>query len=124
MKTIRQIVNAEPDYAQSSDDQLQESLVGKGLAIGQNRQHQSSKNQVISKLGSIQNECKQAVHEDDQRKRSDTLFKIIFDLAGVMKIFAEMSSRTNNIATMGVLDQESIRKELNAALLKYKNVNR
>jgi len=109
MKRFREILNDDPDNY-SSDDEIKESLVGKGFAISQNRQHQSYKAQVLSKLGAIQNDCHRAVQEDDERKRSDFIFKLVFDLAGALKLFAEMSSRTNNISTTSVLDQESLKK--------------
>lgn len=118
MRTLRQIINEEPDHSVITDEQLTESLVGKGFAIGQNRQFQSLKTQAVSKLGQIQTDCKRGIQEDDEIKRDKILFEVIYDLASVLKVFAEMSSKTNNISTTSVLDQENIKKILNAFLSK------
>ena len=118
MRTLRQIINDEPDHSVITDKQLTESLVGKGFAIGQNRQFQSLKTQAVSKLGQIQTDCKRGVQEADEIKRDKILFEVIYDLASVLKVFAEMSSKTNNISTTSVLDQENIKKILNTFLSK------
>ena len=120
MKTLRQIINDEPSSDSTSDKELKESLVGKGFAIGQNRQHQSIKNQVLGKLSKVQNDCKRAAQEDDDAKRYKLLFEIVYDLASAMKLFAEMSTKTNNIATTAVLDQENLKKELAPLISKLK----
>ncbi len=119
MRTLRQIINEEPDHSVITDEQLTESLVGKGFAIGQNRQFQSLKTQAVSKLGQIQTDCKRGIQEDDEIKRDKILFEVIYDLASVLKVFAEMSSKTNNISTTSVLDQENIKKILNGFLSKF-----
>ena len=116
MKSFRQIIT-EQELKRTSKEGLNESLVGKGYAAVQNRKHQTLRSQVLSKLSAIQNNCRLAAQEDDDHKRGNHLFHLIFDLAAAMKDFAEMSTRTNNIAAMAVFDQESLKKEL-APLLK------
>ena len=113
MKSFRQIINEQEEKKAS----LNESVVGKGVALVQNRQHLALRTQALSKLSAIQNDCRLALQADDDRKRSDYLFHALFDLAAVMKDFVEMSTRTNNIAAMAVFDQESLKKEL-APLIK------
>ena len=81
-------------------------------AVAQNRQHKAHKERLVSKLNQIQNECRQAVQYGDPEKRSDALFKVFFEFATALKLFAEMSSNINSISTIGVLDTESIKKSL------------
>ena len=111
MKSFRQVIFEERSKS-SSNTAINESVMGKGYSAVQNRQHQALRTQVVNKLSAIQNDCRLAVQEDDDHKRGDRLFHLIFDLASAMKDFAEMSARTNNIAAMGVFDQESLKKEL------------
>lgn len=112
MKTIDQIRSSSYSNESDSDEELKESLVGKGVAIIQNRQHATHKTRLLSNLSQIQNDCRQGVREDDEKKRSDLLFQIMFDFAAALKSFAEMSGNINNISTTAVLDAESIQKEL------------
>ena len=114
MKSFRQVINEQEEKKAS----LNESVVGKGVALVQNRQHLALRTQVLSKLSAIQNDCRLAIQEDDEHKRGDYLFHLIFDLAAAMKDFAEMSTRTNNIAAMAVFDQESLKKELAPVIKK------
>lgn len=118
MKTIRQLKEERGPLIRISDNELSESLVGKGFAIGQNRQHAANKTKLLSALTKIQNDCRQAVHEDDQNKKIDLLFHVAFDFAGALKILAEMSANTNNVSTTGVLDQENLKKELDPLIKK------
>jgi hypothetical protein len=118
MKTLSQIKEERNPVALSSDRELSESLVGKGFAIGQNRQHAANKTKLLSGLTQIQNDCRQGVREDDQNKKIDLIFQVAFEFAGAMKIFAEMSTSTNNISTTGVLDAENIQKTIANALQK------
>ena len=111
MKSFRQVISEE-ESKKASKAGISESVIGKGIAAVQNRQHQTLRTQVLSKLSAIQNDCRLAIQEDDEHKRGDYLFHLIFDLAAAMKDFAEMSTRTNNIAAMAVFDQESLKKEL------------
>lgn len=46
------------------------------------------------------------------------MFQIAFEFAGALKIFAEMSTNINNISTTSVLDQESLKKELDPLIKK------
>jgi hypothetical protein len=117
MKTISQLKEERNPLTRISDNELSESLVGKGFAIGQNRQHAANKTKLLSALTKIQNDCRQGVHEDDQKK-IDTLFHIAFDFAGALRIFAEMSANTNNVSTTGVLDAENIQRTIETTLLK------
>jgi hypothetical protein len=112
MKTIRQLIDERDPISRITDQELKESLVGKGAAIAQNRQHAAHKAKLISNLSQIQNDSRRAMLEDDDRKRSDLLFQIIFDLATAFKSFAEMSVNINNISTISVLDTESLLAQL------------
>jgi hypothetical protein len=98
------------------ESKIDESLVGKGFAIGQNRQHAANKTKLLSALSQIQNDCRQGVREDDQNKKIDLIFQVAFEFAGAMKIYAEMSASTNNISTTGVLDAENIQKTIEKIL--------
>jgi hypothetical protein len=111
MKSFRQVVQDQTE-AKSSNKTIKESLVGKGYSAVQNRLHQTLKTQALSKLSAIQSDCRLAIQEDDEHKREDHIFHLVFDLAAALKIFAEMSSCTNNISAMAVFDQESLMKEL------------
>lgn len=115
MKTFREVISADSSDA----EQISESLVGKGFAVAQNRQHGSQKNKALSKLGTIQSDCRRAANEEDDQKRNELLFKILFDLATTLKIFAEMSSKNNNVSTAGVLDQENIKKILAPIIKRF-----
>lgn len=106
MKSFRQIL---------AEDQLDETFIGKSLVISQNRQHASHKNRLLSKLTAIQTECQQAFQFDDPEKRSKAFFKVMFEIASALKLFAEMSANTNSISTIGVLDTERVKKELQRA---------
>jgi hypothetical protein len=105
----------------ASDQALKESsIVGKGVAIGQMRNHAATKTKYLSILNQIQNDCKQGIREDDIEKRNDLQFQILFDLTGALKLLADLSTSTNNIAATAVLDAENIQKELNNLLVKLK----
>jgi hypothetical protein len=66
----------------------------------------------------IQNDCRQGVQEADPNKKIEILFQVAYRFAGALKIFAEMSSNTNNVSTTGVLDAENIQKAIDLALSK------
>lgn len=103
----------------NSDHQLKESsIVGKGVAFAQNRIHASAKTRYLSALNQIQNDCKQGIREDDPEKQSELQFQILLDLAGALKLLADMSTSTNNIAATAVLEQESFRNEIPTLLKK------
>lgn len=118
MKTLSQIKEERNPLVLTSDRELSESLVGKGFAIGQNRQHAANKTKLLSALSQIQNDCRQGVREDDQNKKIDLIFQVAFEFAGALKVFAEMSTSTNNISTTGVLDAENIQKAVAILLTK------
>lgn len=124
MKTLRQIVNERDRTARITDHELQESLVGKGVAIVQNRQHAGSTTKLINTLNKVQSICRDAVLENDQSKKIDTLFQVGFELAGALKLFAEMSANINNISTTAVLDAENIQKVLDTTLNKLQKTLR
>jgi hypothetical protein len=100
------------DYLHNSIEPISESLVGKGFAIGQSRAHASNKSKLQSVLSRIQSNAKKGQSEDDENERFELLFTLFFDLAAAMKIAAELSTNTINVSTAGVLDTESIKKEL------------
>ena len=101
MKTFREVIDATRNNA----EELSESIVGKGFALAQNRQHHSQKAKALSKLGTVQSDCRRAAKEEDNQKQNELLFKVLFDIAGALKILAEMSAKTNNVSTAAVLDQ-------------------
>lgn len=103
----------------NSGHQLKESsIVGKGVAFGQMRNHASVKTRYLSSLSQIQNDCKQGMREDDARKRSDIQFQVLLDLAGTLKLLADMSTANNNIGATAVLDAENIEKRLTSLIPK------
>ena len=114
MKSFRQVIKEQ----EAKKSNLNESVIGKGIAAVQNRLHHTSRTQALSKLSAIQKDCRLALKEDDDHKRSDYLFHALFDLAAVIKDFVEMSTRTNNIAAMAVFDQERLKKELAPVIKK------
>jgi hypothetical protein len=118
MKTLSQIKEERNPLTRISDQELSESLVGKGVAIANNRQHAANKTKLFSLISQIQNHCRQGVNEDDQGEKIDLLFQIAFEFAGALKIFAEMSTNNNNISTTAVLDAENIQKIIEVALSK------
>ena len=118
MKTVRQIIEDREPISRISDQELCESFVGKGFAISQNRQHASYKTKLFSTISKIQNDCRQGVSEGDESKKIDLLFQIGFEFAAALKLFAEMSTNTNNISTTAVLDAENIQKVIDIALSK------
>jgi flagellar hook assembly protein FlgD len=103
----------------NSDRELKESsIVGKGVAFAQNRIHAAAKTKYISSLNQIQNDCRQGIREDDARKRSDIQFQVLLDLAGTLKLLADMSTANNNIGATAVLDAENIEKRLTTLIPK------
>jgi hypothetical protein len=118
MKTISQLKEERNPLTRISDQELSESLVGKGVAISNNRQHATNKTKLFSLISQIQNRCRQGVNEDDQTEKINLQFQIAFELASALKIFAEMSTNNNNISTTAVLDAENIQKVLEKALTK------
>ncbi len=111
LRRFKEIVN--------SDRQLKESsIVGKGVAFGQMRNHASVKTRYISSLNQIQNDCKQGIREDDLEKQSDIQFQILHDLAGALKLLADLSTANNNIGVSAVFDAENIQKTIDKALAK------
>ena len=58
------------------------------------------------------------MHEEDQGKKIDMLFQVAFELAGALKLSAEMSANINNISTTAVRDQESLKRELSPLIKK------
>ena len=120
MKTLSQIKEQRNSLLSTSDQELRESLIGKGFAISQNRQHAANKTKLLSVLSQIQNDCRQGVREVDPNKKLDMLFQVGFEFAGALKVFAEMSMNTNNIGTTAVLDAESIKAALSASQNRHK----
>ena len=118
MKKLRRFKEVLNTDRQNSEHELVESLVGKGVAISNNRQHAANKTKLFSLISQIQNHCRQGGDEDDQNDKIDLLFQIAFEFAGALKIFAEMSTNNNNISTTAVLDAENIQKVLEKALTK------
>lgn len=103
----------------TTDKELKESsLFGKGVAITQNRSHVAARTKYITSLSQIQNDCRQGIRDDDPRKRSDIQFQILFDLAGTLKLLADMSTANNNIGATAVLDAENIQKTIDTAFAK------
>ena len=105
------------NYIQQTEEPLSESLVGKGVAIAQNRQHSAHKARLVSNLNLIHNECRQAMLIDDPKKKMELLFEILARFSVALKIFAEMSANNSNIGMTAVLDAENIQ----AALSKFMN---
>jgi hypothetical protein len=109
----------------NSDRQLKESsIVGKGVAFGQMRNHASVKTRYISSLNQIQNDCKQGIREDDLEKQSDLQFQILHDIAGALKLLADLSTANNNIGASAVFDAENIKKELDGLIVKLNSRNK
>jgi len=106
------------DYLHNSKEPITESIIGKGFAIGQSRAHASNKTKLQSVLSRIQSNAKKGQSEDDENEKFELLFTLFFDLAAAMKIAAEMSTNSINVSTMGVLDTESVKKELVRAFPK------
>ena len=106
------------DYVQNADKTISESLLGKTYAIAQNRAHATNKTKLQSALASIQSTAKRGLSEDDDLKRIDMLFTLFFDLAAALKIASDMSTNSINVSTAGVLDTESVKKELERAFPK------
>lgn len=106
------------EFIQTENLQLNESWVGKGFAIGQNRAHASQKTKLFSVISKIQTIAKNGMTEDDLEKRSDLLFSLFLELSNALKIQAEMSRHEINVGTAGVLDANDIRKELEHVLKK------
>jgi hypothetical protein len=77
-----------------------------------------SKTKYISSLNQIQNDCRQGIREDDARKRSDIQFQVLLDLAGTLKLLADMSTANNNNGATAVLDAENIEKRLTSLIPK------
>jgi hypothetical protein len=118
MKTLRQHIEDREPISRISDQELRESFVGKGFAISQNRQHASNKTKLFSTISKIQNDCRQGVSESDESKKIDLLFQIGFEFAAALKLYAEMSTNTNNISTTAVLDTENIQKSIEMIVSK------
>ena len=91
---------------------------GYGFAIGQNGQHATNKIKLLSAPTQVQNDCRQGVREDDQNKKIDIIFQVAFEFAGALKVFADMSTSTNNISTTAVLDAENLQKTIEISLSK------
>lgn len=106
------------DYLHSSKEPISESIVGKGFAIAQSRAHTTNKTKLQSVLSRIQSNAKKGQSEDDESERFELLFTLFFDLAAAMKIASEMSTNSINVSTAGVLDTESVKKELERAFPK------
>lgn len=106
------------EYIQDSEDLISESLLGKTYAVAQNRSHASNKTKFQSALAHIQSTAKKGLTEDDQEKRIEMIFTMFFDLAAALKIASDMSTNSVNISTAGVLDTESVKKELERAFSK------
>lgn len=106
-------------FKETINNELNESsLFGKGVAFAQNRHHATAKNKYLTILNQVQSDCRQAAREDDLRKRSDAQFQILLDLAGAMKLLADMSTANNNIGATAVLDAENIQKILTLLIPK------
>ena len=98
--------------ADSTEDQLSESIVGKGFAIGQQRKHASNVTKLQSVISRIHSTAQRGISEDDQHKREAIIFSLFGELGNALKIIAEMSKNSINVSTIGVLDTESVRNEL------------
>jgi hypothetical protein len=109
------------DYLHNSKEPITESIVGKGFAIGQQRAHASNKTKLLSVLSRIQSNAKKGQSEDDDNERFELLFTLFFDLATALKIAADLSSNSINVSTVGVLDTESVKKELERAISRKFN---
>ena len=106
------------EFVQTSHQTLNESLIGKGFAIAQSRAHASNKTKLQSVLSRIQSNAKKGQSVDDENERFEILFTLFFDLAAALKIASEMSTNSINVSTMGVLDTESLKKELEKVFQK------
>jgi len=102
------------------DENITESLIGKGFAIGQHRTHASNKTKFQSVLNRIQSNAKRGQSEDDPEERFELLFTLFYDLASALKIASDMSTNSINVSTAGVLDTESIKKEIQRAFPKIR----
>ncbi|MGI6525355.1 MAG: hypothetical protein ACOX2O_08740 [Bdellovibrionota bacterium] len=109
MKSLQQYIT---DLENNGAGVIQESIVGKGYAISQNRAHGASKNKLQSIASKIQSEARKGISEDDPEKRQQIVFTLFIELGNALKVLAEMSRNTINVSTAGVLDQESIKKAL------------
>lgn len=106
------------DYIHNSKEPLSESFIGKGLSLIQTRNHATNKGKLHSVLSRIQNNAKKGIAEEDVNERFELLFTLFFDLAAAIKIESEMSTNSINVSAIGVLDTESIKKELEKAFPK------
>lgn len=106
------------DYIQKSNEAISESLIGKTYAIAQNRSHVTNKTKFQSALTRIQSTAKKGLSEEDDVKRIDMLFTMFFDLAAALKVASDMSTNSINVSTAGVLDTESIKRELQRVFQK------
>lgn len=100
------------DYIERTESELNESLVGKAFAVGQHRAHASNKTKLQSVLSRIQSTAKKGLGEEDLEKQLELVFTLFYDLSLALRINAEMSTNSINVSTAGVLDTESIKKEL------------
>ena len=100
------------EYFETSTNPISESLLGKTYSVAQNRAHATNKTKFQTALTRIQSTAKKGLSEDDEVKRTNLLFQMFFDLAAALKIASDMSTNSINVSTAGVLDTESIKKEL------------
>ena len=103
-------------YVDNEQEQLSESVLGKGYALIQNRQHASNRTKLLSVISRIQSLAKSGTSESDLDKRSDILFSLFIELGNALKIQAEMGRNEVNVSTAGVLDMKDLGKELQRVL--------
>ena len=90
MKRIRRFKEIYP--CQSSGTQIKESLIGKGVAFAQNRQHGSNKAKLNSVLSHIQSNAHRGAIIDDSKEQIKLIFDILSDLTTALKFAADMST--------------------------------
>jgi hypothetical protein len=55
---------------------------------------------------------------------SDLQFQILHDIAGALKLLADLSTANNNIGASAVFDAENIKKELDGLIVKLNSRNK
>lgn len=92
------------EFIDSDRTNLSESIVGKGYAIAQNRQHASNRSKLLSVASRLKSLAEKGRNEDDQIKQQQILFALFQELANALKVQAEMARNEINVSTAGVLD--------------------
>lgn len=91
---------------------VNESFLGKGYAVIQNRQHGANRNKLSSINSKIQSLTQRGKSEDDSQKQAVIVFEILSEVAKALAVLAEMGRNEVNVSTAGVLDSQNLRKEL------------